>query len=102
MWLITALPFFTAAGLTIAISLADRMGWNLEKVAGYGFLFGTPWASILDRNLLGDVHSRWLQSVMLYAVILWVPALLYAACLSLLLHFGFRIRRTFLRIGLQK
>jgi hypothetical protein len=66
------------------LSLATyRLHWNPEHVARYGFLFAIPWAWILD-GLFVSIHSRWLSALYGYAVLLWVPALLYSGCLWLL------------------
>lgn len=83
-----AVPFAVAAVLTILISFADRLHLRLERVAGYGFLFATPWAWLLDHDWFGNVHvhSRWVESLIDDAVILWIPALLYSASLWLLLR----------------
>jgi hypothetical protein len=74
--ILLALPFAAAAVLTVLINFADRLHLRLERFAGYGFLFGAPWAWLLDRDWFGNVHSRWGQSLIGYAVILWIPALL--------------------------
>ena len=83
--ILLAVPFATATVLTVPISSADRLHLRSERIAGYGFLFGTPWAWLLDHDWLRNVHSRWIESLITYAVILWIPALLYSACLWLLL-----------------
>ena len=84
--ILLALPFAMAMVLTVLISSADRLHLRSERIAGYGFLFGTPWAWLLDHDWFGNVHSRWVESLISYAVILWIPALLYFACLWLLLR----------------
>jgi hypothetical protein len=84
-------PPVIALVLTVLIRLADRLHLRSEHVAGYCFLFGTPWAWLLDHNWFGNVHSRWLQSLTAYATILWIPALLYSACFWALLRL-FRLR----------
>ena len=92
--ILLALPFATAAVLTVLISFADRLHLRLERMAGYGFLFATPWAWLVDHDWFGSVHSRWVASLITYAVLLWIPALLYSACLWLLLRvLGFRAGR---------
>ena len=85
--ILLAVPFVAATALTVLISSADRFHLRSERIAGYGFLFGTPWAWLLDHDWFGNVHSRWVQSLITYAVVLWIPALLYFACLWLLLRF---------------
>jgi hypothetical protein len=83
--ILLSLPFALAAGLTVLISFSDRLHLRAERIAGYGFAFGTPWAWLLDHDWFGNLHSRWVESLITYAVLLWVPALLYSACLWLLL-----------------
>ena len=88
IWLrrfVVALPFAVAAVLTVFTAFADRLHLRLEKVAGYGFLFFYPWAWLLDHDWFGHSHIRWVQSLIAYTVILWLPAILYSACLALLL-----------------
>jgi hypothetical protein len=84
--ILLAVPFALATVLTVLISCADRLHLRGQRMAGYGFAFGTPWAWLLDRGWLGDVHSRFLQMLSVYAVILWIPAILYSACLWLLVR----------------
>ena len=86
--IILAAPFAAAAVMTVLISFADRLHLRLERVAGYGFLFAAPWGWLLDHDWGGvHVQSRWVQSLISYVVLLWIPALLYFACLWLLLRF---------------
>jgi len=93
--ILLALPLVAAGVLTFLISFGDRLHLRSEQVAGYGFLFGIPWAWLLDRGWFEHVHSRFVQSLIDYAVILWIPAILYSACLWLLLQFlGVRTRRS--------
>jgi hypothetical protein len=83
--ILLAVPLATATVLTILIGLADRFHLRSQRIAGYGFAFGTPWAWLLDHDWYGNAHSRWAESLILYAVILWIPAVLYFTCLWLLL-----------------
>src|SRR5215471_11267797 len=76
-------PFAVALLLNLLVSVARPLHWRSEHIAGYAFLFGTPWAWLLDRDWFGGVHSRWAESLITYAVLLWIPALLYSACLWL-------------------
>ena len=85
--ILLALPLVAAGVLTFLIGFGDRLHLRSEQVAGYGFLFGIPWAWLLDRGWFEHVHSRFVQSLIDYAVILWIPAILYSACLWLLLQF---------------
>lgn len=82
--LLIALPFIIAATLTVLMNTVDRI--HLQRITGYGFLFGIPWAWLLDRGWFENVHSRWAEVLMGYAVILWIPALLYSGCIWLLLR----------------
>jgi hypothetical protein len=83
--LLVALPFVIAALLTVLMASADRLHFHREHIAGYGFLFGAPWAWLLDHpGLLAHVHSRRLMALSGYVVILWIPAALYSACAWLL------------------
>src|SRR5580700_11847665 len=79
-----AFPFIIAATLTVLMSTVSRV--HAQRVSGYGFLFGAPWAWLLDRGWLGNVHSRWVEALIAYTLLLWIPALLYSACLWLLLR----------------
>jgi hypothetical protein len=79
-------PFAVATVLTVLINVNDRLHLRSEHIAGYGFLFATPWAWLLDRGWFGNVQNRWLETLVGYAVILWIPALLYSGCLWLLLR----------------
>jgi hypothetical protein len=83
--ILLALPFVAATVLTLLVSFADRFHLRSQRIAGYGFLFGTPWAWLLDHDWYGNDHSRWVELLITYAVILWIPALLYFTCLWLLL-----------------
>lgn len=83
---LVALPIAVAAILTVLNSFADRLQLHNNKVAGYSFLFFYPWAWLVDHDWLGHDHSRWLQSLIAYATILWIPAMLYSGCLVLLLR----------------
>ncbi len=79
-----ALPFAISFVLTVLVAFGDSFHLRMERIAGYGFAFGTPWAWLLDRGWFGVVHNQWLDSVLVYAVVLWIPALLYSTCLWLL------------------
>src|SRR5215467_8253387 len=92
--IVLAVPLAIAAALTILISLSDRLYLRSERIAGYGFLFGTPWAWLLDREWFGHVHNRQLESFITYAVVLWIPALLYSSCLWLLFRVADLRRRS--------
>jgi hypothetical protein len=87
-------PFGVAAVLTIIVTLTDRLHMRSERIAGYCFLFATPWAWLLDQGSFPKIHSRWLEAVVGYVLLLWIPALLYSASLWLLLRaISFATRR---------
>ncbi|MGB9119333.1 MAG: hypothetical protein WCE73_01830, partial [Candidatus Angelobacter sp.] len=76
---------------TVLMVVADRLPLRSEHIAGFAFLFGAPWAWLLDHDWVGNLHSRWAESLIAYAVILWVLAFLYSACLWLILRgLGFK------------
>jgi hypothetical protein len=77
-----SLPFAVAAVLTVLVTFADRLHLNLERVAGYGLLFATPWAWLLNRGWFSGFHPL--------IVVLWIPALLYSGCVWLFFR-GLRI-----------
>jgi hypothetical protein len=56
-----AVPFPIAAVLNVLMLNADRFHLHREHVAGYGFLFGTPWAWLLDRGWGPDYHHHRMQ-----------------------------------------
>ena len=78
-----ALPFAIAAVLNVFLLIADRFHLRSEHIAGYGFLFGTPWAWLLDRGWFGHVRTRWMMALEVYSVVLWIPAALYSCCIWL-------------------
>jgi hypothetical protein len=53
-----------------------------QHVVGYGFLFATPWAWLLD-PVFRNVHNR--EAWFAYAIFLWIPAMLYSVYLWMLL-----------------
>jgi len=84
--LVLAFPFAVAVVLNVLCNIARPLHWRSEHVAGYAFLFATPWGWLLDRGWFGPFDSRWLDALMAYLILLWIPALLYSACLWLLLR----------------
>ena len=94
--IVVSLPLAIAGVLNVLIVFADRLHLRLERIAGYGFLFATPWAwvlALLDGSRSRWVHSRWVESLIQYAVVLWIPALLYSVVLWLLIRaLGWRRR----------
>lgn len=91
--LLLVTPFMVALVLNVLIVRADHLHLYREgeHIAGYAFLFATPWAWLIDSIWSGFLdriwrgnHSYWLAALMGYATILWIPATLYSACLWLL------------------
>ena len=78
-----SIPFVVAATLNVLDIIARPLHWRAEHIDGYCFLFGTPWGWLLDNGWIGAVDSKWLDAVIAYLVILWIPALLYSGCLWL-------------------
>ena len=59
IWLrriLLTVPFAIAAVLNVLVLSADRLHLHREHVAGLGFLFGAPWAWLLDRGWVPDYH----------------------------------------------
>jgi hypothetical protein len=82
-----AAPFAIAALLTGLGMTADRLHLYREHIAGYCFLFATPWAWLLDRGwFVFGSHSLWVNTAVEYSVLLWIPAALYSGCLWLFLR----------------
>jgi hypothetical protein len=80
-----ALPFVIALLLNMLTIAAGRFHQYGQRIAGYGFMFGTPWAWLLDHGWVGNFQDRWLEALTVYAFILWIPAALYSSCLWLLI-----------------
>jgi hypothetical protein len=79
----------------LSLSSARYLHLHPQHIAGLAFLFGTPWAWLLEHDWFGNRHSLWLDHLIAYAVILWVPAVLYSASLWLLLRLlGMLVART--------
>lgn len=78
------LPFVIAAALQLLGFTARPLGWRLERISGYAFLWFPPWAWLLDRGWL-DVRNKAVEAILAYVVLLWIPALLYSLCLWSLL-----------------
>ena len=82
--ILLTVPFAMAAVLNVLMLNVDRLHLRREHVAGYGFLFATPWAWLLERVWLPDYHHHRMLLVFGYAILLWIPAVLYSGCLWLL------------------
>ncbi len=93
--LLLAAPFIVALVLNMLMVRAEHFHLYRESqhIAGYGFLFSTPWSWLIDSIWFGlfdslwrqHVRAQWLTSSMGYVAILWIPAALYSASLWLLL-----------------
>ena len=78
---VAALPFVIAGILNAVVIANDFLKVRREPIAGLCFLFATPWGWLLDRGWLGSVHNR----TAFFAVLLWLPAVLYSVCLRFIL-----------------
>jgi hypothetical protein len=83
---VLALPFSAAAVLNVLVNIARPLDWRSEHIDGYCFLFATPWGWLLDSGWFGSFDTRWLDTLMTFLILLWIPALLYSWCLWLLLR----------------
>jgi hypothetical protein len=79
--ILLALPFGIAGVLTV-LSLARPLHGR-HKLEICGFLFGAPWAWLLDQGWFGTISNKWLDIAVAYLILLWAPALLYSGCLWL-------------------
>ena len=79
--LVLAIPFLIAAILTLLGSLVDWLHLSREHTAGYAFLFSAPWGWVIDHIWFGTMPIRWVDQVVGYVMVLWVPAFLYSLCL---------------------
>jgi hypothetical protein len=78
-------PLLIAATLNLFVAIARPLNWRSERIAGYGFLFASPWAWLVDHDWFGPLSNRRLEPLIGYLLMLWIPALLYSGCLWLLL-----------------
>ena len=80
--LVLSLPFLIAAVLTTLMAGADDFHLYREHIAGYGFLFATPWTWLIDALwFYPRFHSKWINAVVGYVFIFWIPAALYSVSL---------------------
>ena len=98
--LLLAAPFIVALLLNALMVRADYLHLYREHIAGYGFLFATPWGWVVDHIGSGflHIHNRWMRDSVGYLVFLWLPAVLYSASLWLLLT-GLQVVRTRYKSG---
>lgn len=84
---ILALPFLVAASLNVLVCFADNLHLRIEHFAGLGFLFAAPWGWLLEHDwYFGHHPAQWVDNVVSYVAVLWIPALLYALSLWLLIR----------------
>ena len=88
--ILLTVPFAVASVLTVLVAFADKLHIRAQRVAGYGFLFATPWAWLIERLWMPNCHNGWIEAILGYVVILWIPATLYSVCLWLVMR-AFRI-----------
>jgi hypothetical protein len=83
-----AFPFAIAALLNALMLGVEHFHLRLDHIARYGFVFAGPWAWVANAaditNYL-SVQNHWLRGLLSYAALLWIPAVLYSACVWLLL-----------------
>ena len=53
-----ALPFAAAAVLNVLVSIARPLHWRSEHIAGYCFLFATPWEMAARPWMFGVVRHQ--------------------------------------------
>jgi hypothetical protein len=82
--MLVALPLALAFILNTLMVAAIHLGWYRERIAGYGFLFATPWLWAFDPVCFRN-GNRLLGPFIGYAVVLWIPAVLYSGYLWLFL-----------------
>lgn len=86
--LLVALPFAIAALLNAIMVGVDHLHLHLDYIARYGFVFSGPWNGLVNfadiTNRL-NVQNAWLRGFILFVALLWIPAVLYSACVWLLL-----------------
>lgn len=86
--LLVALPFVIAALLNAIMVGVDHLHLRLDYIARYGFVFSGPWnwlVNFADITNRLNVQNAWLRGLILYVALLWIPAVLYSACVWLLL-----------------
>ena len=85
--ILLATPFAIAVTLNVLVAVADRLHLHREHIVfGYVFVFAAPWVWLLNLGLrwFHLPHNRWLETLLSYAIFLWIPALLYSGCVWLL------------------
>jgi hypothetical protein len=97
-----AVPFAIAALLNVLMLGVEHLHLRLDYIASYGFVFSGPWVWLVNfadiTNRL-NVQNRWLGGFIAYLALLWIPAVLYSACVWLLLVIlGIAVRRLLNRL----
>lgn len=80
------LPFVIASILTVRGLFSDALHLSRHTTEKYGFAFAAPWAWLLDHDWFGSHRGRWPEALILYLVLLWIPATLYSACLWMIMR----------------
>jgi hypothetical protein len=92
-----AVPFAIAALLNAVMVGVEHHHLALGYIARYGLVFSGPWVGFVNAfNITNHLNSQseWLKGFLFYVALLWIPAMLYSACISLLLvALGFAGRR---------
>jgi hypothetical protein len=86
--LLVAIPFAIAALLNALMVGVEHLHLRLDYIARYGFVFSGPWVwleGITDITNHVNVQNGWLRGFLAYVTLLWIPAVLYAVCVWLLL-----------------
>lgn len=86
--LLVAIPFAIAALLNALMVGVEHLHLRLDYIARYGFVFSGPWLwleGIGDITNHVNVQNGWLRGFLAYVTLLWIPAVLYAVCVWLLL-----------------
>lgn len=86
--LLIALPFAIAALLNALMVGIEHLHLRLDYVARYWFVFSGPWMWLVDVVNIADhvnIGNPWLRGFISYVALLWIPAVLYAVCVWLLL-----------------
>lgn len=80
------IPFIIASLLTARSLFGDALHLRRHTTEEYEFLFAEPWAWLLDRDWFGSPHTALLENLVVYLVLLWIPATLYFAGLWMIMH----------------
>src|SRR5260370_32842799 len=81
--LLIAVPFAIAALLNALMLGVEHLHLRLDYIARYGFVFSGAWAwlvNVADITNRLNVQNRWFGGFIAYVALLWIPAVLYSAC----------------------